>query len=217
MLPATPLNPDDYVTKGSEKLSFGEIDRALHVVIDIQRLFTASTDWQVGTIPAILSPVKKLIEHHPEATCFARFITPHRPEDAQGVWQGYYRHWSTVTGDHLAVGMIDVLPELVHAAPSAPVIDKTGYSVFSSPAFLPLLEKRGISTLILSGVETDVCVLSTVMQAVDLGLRVIVARDAVTGGSPEGHNAALEILRLRFDRQVEIADTSQIIENWATS
>lgn len=217
MPPVTPTNPTEVVAEAGDELPFGTIDCALHVVIDIQRLFTAATGWQVATMPTILSPVKRLIEHRPDATCFARFITPRRPEDATGAWQAYYHYWNTVTGDHLAAGMIDVLPELLQAAPSAPVIDKTGYSAFSSPDFLPLLKERGIETLILSGVETDVCVLSTVMQAVDLGLRVIVARDAVTGGSPEGHRAAFDILRLRFDRQVEIADTAQIIEKWHRS
>ena len=217
MLPVSPANSTEGVAKAGNDLPCGTIERALHVVIDIQRLFTEATEWQVTMMPTILRPVKTLIEHHPDATCFARFITPQRPEDAVGVWQGYYHHWNTVTGEHLDAGLLDVLPELVQLAPAAPVIDKTGYSVFSGPDFLPLLKARGIETLILSGVETDVCVLSTVMEAVDLGLRVVVVRDAVIGGSPEGHSAALDILRLRFDRQVEIADAAQIIANWSNS
>lgn len=195
-------------------LPFGSIKRALHVVIDIQHLFTDATQWQVPGIAAVLRPVKRLVRHRPDMTAFARFITPARPEEAQGSWQGYYRHWSSVTGENLAPGLLDILPELTQAAPCAPILDKAGYSVFSSAAFRPLLATRGIGTLILSGVETDVCVLSTVMEAVDLGLRVIVARDAVTSGSDEGHRAALDIMKLRFDRQVEIADSAQIIENW---
>ena len=39
---------------------------------------------------------------------------------------------------------------------------------------------------IVSGSETDVCVLATVLDAVDMGYRVIIARDAVCSSSDEG-------------------------------
>ena len=46
--------------------------------------------------------------------------------------------------------------------------------------------------LIVSGSETDVCVLATVLDAVDIGYRVIVVRDAVCNSSDEGHNTNRE-------------------------
>jgi Isochorismatase family len=48
---------------------------------------------------------------------------------------------------------------------------------------------REPSSLIVSGSETDVCVLATVL-AVDIGFRVIVVRDAVCSSSDEGHDHA---------------------------
>ena len=39
-----------------------------------------------------------------------------------------------------------------------------------------------------SGSETDVCVLATVLDAVDIGYRVIVVRDAICSSSDEGHD-----------------------------
>jgi nicotinamidase-related amidase len=47
--------------------------------------------------------------------------------------------------------------------------------------------------LIVTGSETDVCVLSTVMSAVDLGYRVILVRDAVCSSSDAGHEALLSL------------------------
>ncbi|WP_099826053.1 cysteine hydrolase family protein [Oceaniglobus indicus] len=205
------------MTLTADTLPFGRVSDALHVVIDVQNLFFQPTAWQVTSIPAILPPILSLLTHAPDTAAFARFIPPASAATAPGMWRGYYRHWDSVTRDRLDPGQLDVLPDLTDVAPAAPMLDKPGYSVFSCPAFRPLLRQRGITTLILSGVETDVCVLSTVMEAVDIGLRVIIAADAVTGGSPEGHDAALSILRTRFDQQVEIASASAIISAWSAA
>jgi len=195
-------------------IEFGPVNNSLHVVVDVQRLFAEPTQWQVNDIDSIVPYCKQLIQHKPECTAFARFITPSVPESAAGRWQDYYRHWRDVAQDRIDPGLLDVLPQLTLLAPTAPVIDKTGYSVFSTAEFNLLLQERDIESLVLSGVETDVCVLSTALAAVDRGLRVIIVNDAVTSGSPQGHNAALEIIRLRFDQQIELAITAEVLAAW---
>jgi hypothetical protein len=68
----------------------------------------------------------------------------------------------------------------------AVVIDKTRYSAFAEPRLLSHLRRRGADALVVTGSETDVCVMGTVMGAVDLGFRVILVRDAVCSSSDEG-------------------------------
>ena len=68
------------------------------------------------------------------------------------------------------------MPPLPNLAPPALVIDKPVYSVFA--AHDELMRRRS-DTLILTGAETDVCVLSTALGAIDHGYRVIIAEDAV--------------------------------------
>ena len=58
--------------------------------------------------------------------------------------------------------------------PAAVVISKTRYSGFAEPHLLAHLQQREADGLIITGSETDVCVLATVLDAVDLGYRVIV-------------------------------------------
>ncbi|MGY4466887.1 nicotinamidase-related amidase [Bradyrhizobium sp. LB9.1b] len=41
----------------------------------------------------------------------------------------------------------------------------------------------------ITGAETDVCVLSTVLGAVDLGFRVVIVKDALCSSSDVGHDA----------------------------
>jgi hypothetical protein len=52
--------------------------------------------------------------------------------------------------------------------------------------------------LIISGGETDVCVLAAVMDAVDAGYRVVLAEDALCSVSDESHDAMLRQFGARF-------------------
>jgi nicotinamidase-related amidase len=52
------------------------------------------------------------------------------------------------------------------------------------------------------------------MAAVDHGYRVILASDAVCSSSDESHDALTDLYRRRFDIQIEIAETGQIIAQW---
>jgi nicotinamidase-related amidase len=98
--------------------------------------------------------------------------------------------------------------------PPAEVIDKATFSAFASPDFVALLSRRDVETLVLSGVETDVCVLATALDAVDRGLHVMLATDGLTSWSEAGHRAALEAIYPRFDQQVDIATVATIMAAW---
>lgn len=195
-------------------LRFGPIAAPLHLVIDMQPLFAPGGAWPVPGLETLLPPCARLLAHAPGAVAFARFIPAASPEAAPGQWRHYYRRWPEVTGTRLPPAQLDVLEPLRRLAPHAPVIDKAGYSAFEAPALPALLARRGVETLVLSGVETDVCVLSTALAAVERGLRVILAEDAVASAEPAMHTAALAILRSRFEDQVEIAPVAAILAHW---
>ena len=94
------------------------------------------------------------------------------------------------------------------------VLDKQHYSPFSERALGQVLHARGADTLVITGGETDVCVLATVMDAVDAGYRVIVASDALCSVSDEMHEALLQLYRDRYGQQIEIASTEEILNAW---
>jgi nicotinamidase-related amidase len=68
--------------------------------------------------------------------------------------------------------------------------------------------------LIVTGSETDICVLATVLGAVDLGYRVILVRDAVCSSSDEGHDALMKLYHQRYNEQIEVADAATVIDRW---
>ena len=70
-----------------------------------------------------------------------------------------------------------------------------------------ILQRRGVKTLVVCGVATNMAVLSTAFAAVDLGYRVIVAEGACSAQSEETHRFALETLGMLG----EIADIDDVI------
>lgn len=187
--------------------------QTLHLVIDMQRLFAEPHGWQVDQVGAILPNVLRLCQTSGARTVFSRFLTPARPEAAIGRWQALYQRFPQVTG--LPDAVMDLVPELADLAARARVFDKTTYSLFAVPAFLDHLAQAGTDTVVFSGAETDACVYASLIAAVDMGLRVVVAKDAVTSGDLEAHEAMLAILARRLPDQVELASTDQILRAWA--
>ena len=187
----------------------------VHVVIDMQRLFDEETGWRVPDLAAVLRPIGKLIEHRPARALYARFITPASIGESKGAWQRYYRQWPQVIRDRLPVGIFDLVAPLAGQAAPHQQFDKEGFSAFSGPAFPGMLRDLGASTLVLSGVETDVCVLSTALEAIERGLRVVIATDAVTSSSPAGHRATLDHVLPRFEPMLDLAPSADIIAAWS--
>ncbi|HVW63444.1 MAG TPA: isochorismatase family cysteine hydrolase [Nitrosospira sp.] len=74
------------------------------------------------------------------------------------------------------------------------VIDKPGYGAFYGTHLETLLEQHGIRRIILCGVTTEVCVHSTLREAVDRGYRCVTVGDASAASNPELQQAALDMI-----------------------
>jgi nicotinamidase-related amidase len=70
----------------------------------------------------------------------------------------------------------DIILELYPQA-GEPVIDKPGKGAFYQTDLELILKNRGIETLLVCGVTTEVCVDTTVREANDRGFRCIVLSD----------------------------------------
>jgi nicotinamidase-related amidase len=122
---------------------------------------------------------RRLVAHDAARTVFTRFITPVSADDRAGRWQRYFARWNCATQPRLPPGALDIVSPLARFIPPATVIDKPGYSAFFASTLQSFLAEKNINTLIISGSETDVCVLATVLDAVDRGFRVIVVEDGL--------------------------------------
>ncbi|MCK8787537.1 cysteine hydrolase [Roseomonas sp. NAR14] len=87
-----------------------------------------------------------------------------------------------------------IIPELA-PLPAEPVIDKPGKGAFFGTDLDLLLRNRGIDTLLVAGVTTEVCVHTTVREANDRGYRCVVLADCCASYFPEFHAAALAMVK----------------------
>ena len=194
--------------------SYPLTSHTLHLCVDMQRLFSPEGPWPTPWMNRVLPIVVELANRHPERTVFTRFIPPKRATDMPGMWQRYYSRWKVATREHLDPDLLELAPALAKLCPPAAVVDKTRYSAFSAPNLIPLLQARAADGLIVTGAETDVCVLATVLGAVELGYRVIVVDDAVCSSSDEGHDALMKMYHQRYAEQIEVADAATILSRW---
>jgi nicotinamidase-related amidase len=88
----------------------------------------------------------------------------------------------------------DIIPELYPVA-GEPVIDKPGKGAFYQTDLELMLHNRGIETLIVCGVTTEVCVNTTVREANDRGLRCIVLADCCASYFPQFHEMGLAMIK----------------------
>ncbi len=76
------------------------------------------------------------------------------------------------------------------------VIDKPGFSAFEGTALGSMLTARGIRSLILCGITTEVCVSSTLRTAIDRGFRCVTLRDACASADVSLHDAAMRMIQV---------------------
>jgi nicotinamidase-related amidase len=180
----------------------------------MQQLFGAEGPWPTPWLERVLPIAVRLAERFPERTVFTRFITPANAAELPGSWKSYYERWKLATREHLDPRLLELLPPLAQFVPPAQVIDKTRYSAFAFSQLAGHLESRGADALIVTGAETDVCVLATVLGAVDRGYRVILVSDGVCSVSDEGHDRLLSLYQQRFSQQIETTDSETVLSAW---
>ena len=157
-------------------------------VIDMQRVFAEpDSPWLAPRFAEIVGPVKSLVEAFRPRVTFTRFVAPAVPE---GAWRAYYAQWpfALQPPDARIYELVDEL-----AGEAGPTLDATTFSKWG-PA---LAGQIGAGPLVLAGVSTDCCVLSTALAAADAGTQVRVVGEACAGADDDSHAAALRILELQ--------------------
>jgi nicotinamidase-related amidase len=156
------------------------------VVVDMQEVFAdPASDWATPGFASIVPVVSRLVERFAPRVVFTRFVAPAEPA---GAWVSYYEQWPFARQPPEA--------ELWHLVPPFsdsrwPVVDAPAFGKW--PALAPGLDA---DALVVCGVSTDCCVLSTVLPAADAGLSIEVVSDACAGLSDTDHQRALDAMAL---------------------
>ena len=190
------------------------ISDAVHLCIDMQNIFGRGGIWETPWMERVLPAIVDLTDRYAARTVFTRFVTPLDAEDRPGRWRRYFTKWKCATRSRLPAEQLELIPALRRFAPPAAVVDKPAYSAFAESALGAFLRDRRVSTVVVTGAETDVCVLSTVLDAVDLGLRVVIVEDALCSSSDTGHDALMLLYRNRFAEQIELVRFDELPMLW---
>jgi biuret amidohydrolase len=108
----------------------------------------------------------------------------------------------------------DIIPQL-YPLRDEPVIDKPGKGAFYQTDLELMLRNRGIDTLFVCGVTTEVCVNTTVREANDRGVRCIVLADCCASYFPEFHEAGLAMIKAQGGIFGSVARSRPLVEAFA--
>jgi nicotinamidase-related amidase len=92
-----------------------------------------------------------------------------------------------------------------------PVIDKPGKGAFYATDLGPILHLKGIETLIVCGVTTEVCVHTTVREANDRGYKCLVPGDCCASYFPEFHEVGLRMIKAQGGIFGWVTDSARLL------
>ena len=104
--------------------------------------------------------------------------------------------------------------EALAPRPGEPVIRKRWYDGFAGTELDGALRARGVTSLVLTGTMTDICVLATVVGAFNREYRLSVVADGVATLWPEIQRATLDIVGRAFGRVVSSKEVLDTISGW---
>jgi nicotinamidase-related amidase len=181
--------------------------RAWLAVIDMQRVFGESdSPWFTPRFAEIVGPIQRLVDAYRPRVVFTRFVAPAAPA---GAWRRYYELWpfALQPPDARIYELVDEFADQPY-----PTVDATTFGKVGDELYAML----GGGRLVLAGVSTDCCVLSTALAAADDGVEVQVVADACAGVDDESHAKALDIMRL-YSPLVEVVSLAEAIGQAAGS
>lgn len=170
-------------------------------VIDMQRVFgEPDSPWLAPRFAEIVDPVRSLAEALAPRVVFTRFVAPAEP---RGAWREYYGQWpfALQPPDARIYELADPF-----AAMAGPTVDATTFGKWGPE----LAARTGPGPLVLAGVSTDCCVLSTALAAADAGVAVRVVSDACAGIDDESHAKALHVMSL-YGPLVEVVTLADVL------
>jgi nicotinamidase-related amidase len=170
------------------------------VVVDMQRVFAdPDSGWATPGFAGIVPTIAALVRACAPDVTFTRFVAPAEPA---GAWRAYYARWAFALQPPDAP-LWDVVPEL---QPTGPTVNRTTFSTWGPE----LAELVGAATMVLAGVSTDCCVLSTATAAADAGVAVQVVADACAGVDEASHRKTLDVLAL-YAPLIEIVTSTDLL------
>jgi nicotinamidase-related amidase len=211
----------------------GKTDDMALLIVDMQRDFLddrgyiARSGVDVGPLRAAIPQVRTLLAAARAAGIRVIHTREgHRPDlsDLTAVKRRRAIRAGAPIGSVGPLGRLLVRGEPGHAIieelrplPEEAVIDKPGFGAFYATDLELMLRSAGVSALTLAGVTTDICVHSTLREAIDRGFECVTVGDACAAGDPAIHAAMLACIAGEGGILGQVATTDEMVAAWSES
>ena len=183
------------------------MSRSVLVAIDMQEIFgRPDSPWATPDYASASAGIERLLpafsaDAFGAETIFTRFVAPAQP---QGAWVPYYEQWSFALApdDDPLYALTPPFREVARRIETRPTFGKW------DAAFATAMGDA--TEMVLTGVSTDCCVLSTALAAADAGVHVRVVADACAGLSAADHRRALDAMAL-YAPLIEITSVDEVL------
>ncbi len=209
-----------------ESLSI-DVDRTALVIIDMQRDFLEPGGFgetlgnKVSLLDAAVKPIKAVLE----AARRLKMLVIHTREGHRQDLSDAPKAKVERGAPHLRIGAKgpmgrilvrgeaghDIVPEL-YPKDGETVVDKPGKGAFYATDLGAILQHRGIESLIVCGVTTEVCVHTTVREANDRGFKCLVPGDCCASYFPEFHEVGLRMIKAQGGIFGWVSDSSRLLK-----
>jgi nicotinamidase-related amidase len=172
------------------------------MIIDMQRIFSEpSSEWATPGYAAASAGIQRLLGRFESRVCITRFLAPDPPT---GAWITYYEKWPFAL-DPVNAPLYELSDEFISVP--ATMVDRTTFGKWDAETDRLLEHPQEI---VLAGVTTDCCVLSTALPACDAGVHVTVVADACAGVTQNDHQRALDAMTL-YSPMIDVADVDTVL------
>jgi len=209
-----------------ERILAPEPGRTALLVVDMQRGFLEPGEaMEVPPARASVPVIRALVDlfrsrrlpvvftafvYSPDVPLLVGELHPEHKPAAPGAPRGFGMPSSSCLAGSPSARVVEALAP----RPDEPVIDKRWYDAFAGSPLDGALRARGVTSLVVTGTMTDVCVLATVIGAFNREYRVTVVEDGVTTLWPEIQRAALDIVARAYGRVVSSKQVMDTVANW---
>ncbi|PBC65709.1 hydrolase [Streptomyces sp. Tue6028] len=168
----------------------------------MQRVFAEpDSPWATPRFDEAADGVRRLLPAFGDRVVFTRFVAPEEPA---GAWRAYYDQWPFALQPPQSP-LWDLVDGLMVRA--APQVDAATFGKWT-PELAGYLGIGG--PLVLAGVSTDCCVLSTALAAADAGVEVLVVADACAGADDTAHARALQVMDL-YRPLIQVVTVAEVL------
>lgn len=174
------------------------------VVIDPQNIFASpDSPWGSPFFAAAMINIRRLADGHGPRVVVTRWMPT---ADRRTSWGDYFAAWP-FADQPASHPLFDLVPD-ARELTAHPTLDLPTFGKWGDA--LEAIVGRG-AEVVLAGVSTDCCVLSTALAGADAGARLTVVTDACAGSTAENHAAALHVMGL-YPPQITMRTTAEVLD-----